>query len=217
MTGAIILAAGNGSRFGGYKQFEKVNGKQIIDYTIDIYKDVVDNLIVVIPAHYNCGLQTYTVGGKTRFESMINGFNAFDCSHDKMLIVDGVCCNTPKRIIDDLLEKLDEYDAASPVLPAMYTMGYELDDGFKPVKKDKMYCIQTPTAFRWEVLEEIVYKYDGKNSGFSFVYSAYHDTKANIDLVKGDSTNIKITYPGDLRLFKALRGEEGCRKHLKNV
>lgn len=205
MTGAIILAAGNGSRFGGYKQFEKVNGKQIIDHTIDIYKDVVDEMVVVLPSHFPNGKCKYATGGKTRFESMISGFNAFDCSHDKMLIVDGVCCNTPKRIIDDLLGKLDEYGAAAPALPAMYTMGYESDNGFRPVKKDNMYCIQTPTAFRWEVLEEIVFKYDGKNSGFSFIYSAYHDTKANIGLVEGDPANIKITYPADLRIFEALR------------
>lgn len=48
----IILAAGNGTRFGEYKQLYKINNKPIIEYSIDNIKNIVNKIIIV--TNSNC-------------------------------------------------------------------------------------------------------------------------------------------------------------------
>ncbi|MBR1617186.1 NTP transferase domain-containing protein [bacterium] len=47
---AIILASGSGERFGSPKQFEKINSKTILEYTVNKFEncDLIDEIIVVV-------------------------------------------------------------------------------------------------------------------------------------------------------------------------
>ena len=59
---AIILAGGSGIRFGGEipKQFEFLNSKRIIDYSLNIFSnhDSIDDIIIVSHKDW---IQTYTI------------------------------------------------------------------------------------------------------------------------------------------------------------
>lgn len=212
MIGAIILAAGNGSRYGGYKQFEKVNGKQIIDYTIDIFKNIVDNMIIVMPEHYSSGLYRYTVGGKTRFESICNGFE-FVKNCEKILIVDAVRPNTRRKLVKNILDELDDYDCVIPTLSPTETVvlmtGTEFKPdglaGFIPDRETVRFC-QTPIGYQNHILQDAmkIAKVYNKVSSNIMAYHIADHSRGSVKIIKGDPDNIKITYPHDLKLFEFL-------------
>jgi 2-C-methyl-D-erythritol 4-phosphate cytidylyltransferase len=49
MKTAIITAAGSGSRFGAKKQFEKLNNKLVIDYSVEFFKALGFDIIITVP------------------------------------------------------------------------------------------------------------------------------------------------------------------------
>ena len=212
MIGAIILAAGNGSRYGGYKQFEKVNGKQIIDYTIDIYKDIADKMVIVLPQHYSNRLYLNAVGGKTRFESICNGFEFVkDC--EKILIVDAVRPNTKKKLIQNVLDELDDCDCVIPALDPTETIvlmtgtDFKPDSlaGFIPDREMVRFC-QTPIGYQNHILQYAMKtaKVYNKVSSNVMAYHIADHSIGSVKIIKGDLDNIKITYPYDLKLFEFL-------------
>lgn len=82
---AVILSGGSGSRFGGAlpKQFTKLAGKAIIEYTVDIFQDAADIDEIFIVAQTQHINRTWDIikknkwskvtkvitGGKERFDS----------------------------------------------------------------------------------------------------------------------------------------------------
>ena len=80
MLGAIILAGGKGKRFHGKKQFVKINGKVMWQYSYEKVKKFIDNeknIVVVgidVPA------------GKTRTQSVINGMKSLDKRTSRVVI-----------------------------------------------------------------------------------------------------------------------------------
>jgi len=216
MTGAIILAAGKGTRFGSWKQFEMVEGKSILNYAIESYLPFVDAMNVVIPGNKEFVIYDYKQkileGGETRYDSMLKGYKFMGSIEkcDKILIVDAVRCNTSERIIKELIKALDDYDYAFPMLKSVNTACRLIDGDFAGVhNKLDMYDIQTPTAMKREVIERIIeYVEDDpkkKEFGFSFVYMALQaGVGFKCRMVNGDPANIKITYPIDIEIFKAL-------------
>ena len=50
MTGAIVLAAGRGERYGGFKQFDVIDGVAIVELTIESIKPFCDDIVVAIAA-----------------------------------------------------------------------------------------------------------------------------------------------------------------------
>jgi len=212
MIGAIILAAGNGSRYGGYKQFEKVNGKQIIDYTIDIYKDIADKMVIVLPQNYSNRLYLNAVGGKTRSESIRNGFEFVkDC--EKILIVDAVRPNTRRKLIQNILDELDDYHCVIPTLEPTETVVLMTGNDFKPdglvgfiPDREMVRFCQTPIGYQNHILQyamKIAKVYNKASSNVMAYHIADH-SMGSVKIIKGDPDNIKITYLHDLKLFEFL-------------
>ena len=99
---AIILAGGSGIRFGSKipKQFIEVNGKCILEYTVEKFNNNknIDNIILVVNPAYRNELQRNGLlhkyekiiavvdGGKTRRESSYLGLQFIDNSCGKVLM-----------------------------------------------------------------------------------------------------------------------------------
>ena len=81
-TVAIIVAAGKGNRAGGKvpKQWRKIAGKLVVDWSIDAFKNhsLVDFVIVVLPPNQTLHRDDVMtcVGGKSRSLSVYNGLIA---------------------------------------------------------------------------------------------------------------------------------------------
>ena len=89
-TVGIILAGGRGDRFGSHipKQFVSLNGKPVIQYSIDALEPACDEIILVSDVPYKD--YTCVPSGITRSESVWNAVNHLrDASPDFVVIHDG--------------------------------------------------------------------------------------------------------------------------------
>ncbi|MCP4216884.1 MAG: NTP transferase domain-containing protein, partial [bacterium] len=146
----LILAGGSGSRIAGQlpKQFLPLDGKPILLHTIDRFQkhpsihhiiivtngeflqnteDILDRQRNTAGTAYNKVMRVLT-GGKTRQDSSRIGVMAADPEiYGNILIHDAARPFISKKIIDDILEKLETYSAVNLAIPSADTI-LEIDE-----------------------------------------------------------------------------------------
>ena len=214
---AVILASGKGERMncGFPKQFAEIKGKTIIERSIEAFEknENVDEIIVVsepstiekikkIVNKNNYKKVTKIVpGGAVRAESSSHGVGEVTEDDAKILIHDAARPLVPQRIINDCISALDSCDAVHTAIKATDTI-IEADNGTMKAatERSRMMQVQTPQGFRASTIKKAhsLAKKDGfagatDDCGIVFRYGL-----ADIRIVEGDRTNIKITYPEDI-------------------
>jgi 2-C-methyl-D-erythritol 4-phosphate cytidylyltransferase/2-C-methyl-D-erythritol 2,4-cyclodiphosphate synthase len=218
---AVIVAAGEGKRFGGNKVFVEVFGKYLVEYSLDVFEnhpDISEIILVLNKKDLAKGndlkdryrkLTSIVEGGKERSESVQNGVK--EAKGEFVLIHDAARPNVSKEIVDNVINGLKDYDAVVPGIPLRDTAGYFESGLFSgKVERSNLYLIQTPQGFKRSILLK----------GFEKAEKSYTDESTMIydvlgvpaKVVEGSVENFKITYPDDLDLFrKLLGGEMGLR------
>ena len=208
-TGGIVLAAGIGERYGGYKQFDTIDGIAVVELAFENLKGFCDEIRVATPPE--CLVNGYdfhsVVGGLTRWDSARIAFlDLPEC--DYVIVADAVRCNTSPQLIQRLLDKLKDFDCAFPVMPATETVIGWWDEEFTGFynKHWIAYC-QTPEVYRYDMLKSILEDFDTRP--FDFILA--HNVKSKggaIATVPGEATNLKITWPIDLDIMRMIRERE---------
>ena len=210
----LIPCAGSGSRFGGElpKQYIAVAGKTVIEHTIQAFLAVakIDRIILIASpddTHIDrySGLSNkitiFKVGGSTRAVSVLNGLNKLECKLDDWVLVHDAarCCIMPESI-DNLLENLSHDDVGGILaLPVTDTLKLGTDNIIaKTIDRHNMYQAQTPQMFRYKVLHTALSRSD--LSKITDEASAVENSGLKVRLVRGEASNIKLTYPADLDL-----------------
>ena len=214
---AVILASGKGERMncGFPKQFAEIKGKTIIERSIEAFEknENVDEIIVVsepstiektkeIVNKNNYKKVTKIVpGGAVRAESSSHGVGEVAEDDAKILIHDAARPLVTQRIINDCIIALDSCDAVNTAIKATDTI-IEADNGVvkATTERSRMMQVQTPQGFRAGTIKKAhcLAKKEGfagatDDCGIVFRYGL-----ADIRIVEGDRTNIKITYPEDI-------------------
>lgn len=230
----VILAGGIGSRMGNVekpKQFMEIGKKPIIVHTIEKFavNPAFARIIVLSPRSWIQYTQDVIAryipmrsridviqGGETRNETVMNAIRHIEEQYgldDETVIVthDSVRPFVTHRILEDNIRFAKEAGACDTVIPASDTIVESQDNRCIASIPDrsKMYQGQTPQSFRAKKLRD--------------VYNALTEEEKNIltdackilvlkgetvHLVDGEVSNIKITYPHDLRVAEALLGGE---------
>ena len=170
---AIILLAGRSERFSSNtkKQFFPINGKPLIYYTISSFEkaDKIDEITLVsqkedqaeiekINAKYNFKkIKRIVEGGETRNESVNHGIKSLDLEdNDIVLIHDGARPLVPTKVINDMIAKLDKYEAVTAAIKVEDTIGVSASgdkiESFED--RNKLYRIQTPQGFRYKLIKK---------------------------------------------------------------
>ncbi len=203
---ALILAAGNGSRFGSEvaKQYHKLkDGRTILEHTIEKFHGVTDIICVVVDQEHK-GFEFFSnsinvVGGKTRQESVRLGLESLQHHKPKnVLIHDGVRPFVSSEIISSVIRKLEEFEAVDVALPVTDTI--KTYQG-QTIDRDSIYATQTPQGFNFEVISNLHSEAfrSGRND-YTDDISLYLDSgRKNLGIVPGCPKNIKITYKSDLK------------------
>ncbi len=215
-TYCILLASGTGTRFGGDvpKQFVRVNGRMIVEYTLDacLRTDSIDELIVVVSKQWKdeverlvaplCGIKPIRVvlGGTTRGESCENGVAAIQEEDAKVLIHNGVQPFITPRVLGDCVDALDRYDAVSVGSPCIYTV-LELDDS-RELKRivPRAHSVNDlgPECFRLPFVRK-VFRCSNTDEIFTNITGiVMKHNLGKVYVVEGDPSNTKITYKDDL-------------------
>lgn len=202
MNVGIVLAGGVGRRFGSDvpKQYQVINGKEVISYSINALKDsgVIDAVIVTAQRSFLEGLaEKYEVipvlGGDTRNESLSNALryvnDNFSC--DNVIILEAARPMVTPKIVAQYISELGENDAVITGQKIVASLGcYHAHT----VNRDDYYLIEAPEAFQFGLL----YKNFDRNSKITATNQQLPAT-AKTKIVFDFTDNLKITYFADLK------------------
>lgn len=234
MVFSVILAGGVGNRMGTTdkpKQFLTIKDKPIIVYTIEkfVTQPEFEKIIVLCPKEWiehtkhiikkyisNSDKIAVIAGGDTRNETIMNSIDYIEQNYtldDDTVIVthDSVRPFVTHRIIKDNIECAKKYGACDTVIPATDTI-VESTDGSVisniPQRKN-MYQGQTPQSFKAKKLRDI-YRTLSEDERDLLTDAAKILVMKDmyVHLVMGETYNIKITYPYDLRIARSLLEDE---------
>ena len=230
MIFAAILAGGIGSRMGGTdtpKQFLDLGGKPVIVHTIEkfVINENIDKIIVLTPKnfinHTNHLIDEFIEnneniiiieGGETRNDTILNSISYIDenfgIDDDSIIIThDSVRPFVTHRIIEDNIEAAKRYGACDTVIPATDTIVESINA--KTIEsipvRDYYYQGQTPQSFNIKKLFNLITSLTEEESNILTDACKIFTLKdEEVYLVDGEVTNIKITYPYDLKLANTI-------------
>ncbi|MBQ9228849.1 MAG: 2-C-methyl-D-erythritol 4-phosphate cytidylyltransferase [Eubacterium sp.] len=234
MTYGVILAGGVGSRMGGDKpkQYLSVKGKPIIIYTIEKFFTVpaFEKIIVLCPKkwvehtknliekHIAPAADKIAVieGGDTRNETIMNAIKFIEAEgkldEDTVIVThDSVRPFVTHRIITENIAAAQAYGACDTVVPATDTIVEARDNKVITYIPDrsKMYQGQTPQSFKALKLKEMYESLsEDEKSILTDAAKIFVIKGEKVALVQGETYNMKITYPYDLRVAKSLLEDE---------
>ena len=209
----LIVAAGNSTRFkaNAPKQYIEVNGKTILRWTIDgfLKSEFIDAVMVVINKDhrqfYEDSIKGINVllpvfGGKTRKESVYLGLKALEnLKPEKVLIHDAVRPLVSTKLIDEVIKKLDDYNAVDIGLPITDTIKYQDESVVKVIDRNKVYATQTPQGFNFDTILQL---HKDVQEDCTDDISLYLKGDVKICKIIGEKNNIKITNYDDLEYFR---------------
>lgn len=209
---AIVVAAGQGKRFGSQKQFALLRGKPVLDWSLEAFDthEEISDIILVLEEnsqkerYFDCFTKISSIvpGGSRRQDSVYAGFLEARLSVDDIVLVhDGVRPLIRNDLIHDVIDAARKSGAAVPVIPLEDTVKLcEEQRVVKTVDRDKLKRAQTPQGFRCSILKQAFER--AEEAEMSGTDEAYLVEKLGLEIftVEGDPRNIKITTQEDLKI-----------------
>lgn len=210
--GAIVVAAGNSSRFKGNVNkllYPLSNGNLVINQALKLFEEDEDcKQIVIVTNHETiqylalnraCGKECYCAGGQTRSESVFNGLKAIFT--DVVLVHDGARCYLQKEDLENLKKEMQLQQGAILIRNETDTVK-RVENGYivSTVNRDEIKRALTPQAFRTDDLFKAYSK--AFKDGFvatddASIMENYSDIK--IKCVESVGHNSKVTTIDDIR------------------
>ena len=224
MIYAVIAAGGIGSRMGADKpkQYIEIGGKAIIAHTADkfIKNSRIDRVIILVPADWTEYTQSIfsdnkvsvICGGETRNETLMKAIDyieATDGLSDETYLVthDAVRPFVTDEIINNNIDAVLKYGATGTVIPATDTVFTSKDGKIidSIPERSQLFQAQTPQCFSALKLRELYNSLtDDEKDILTDGCKIYLLKGCDVHLVTGHVSNIKITYPHDLIVAKAI-------------
>jgi len=204
-TWGIVVAGGTGSRFGVPKQFEIVAGARLVDRAVDAVTAVCDEVVVVLPAGIAWDgrpVAATVPGGSSRSASVRAGLDAVASSAAVVVVHDAARPLAPPALFEAVIGAVRAgADAAVPGLAIPDTVKrVDNDHVVETVARDGLRAVQTPQAFRTDVLRA-AHTTGGEATDDAALVEA---AGGRVVIVPGDPRNLKVTTPADLALAAAL-------------
>lgn len=168
---AVIVAAGNSTRMGGKisKQFQPLNGKPLISYTLRAFEDCgcIDEIVLVVKngdeermksivREYGITKCTASVcGGEQRQDSVMNGLRAVNEKAEYIAVHDGARPLVTPEIIEKTVLKAYECRACTAAVAVVDTLKRADESGkiINTVDRAGLWQIQTPQVFERQCYE----------------------------------------------------------------
>ena len=209
---ALVVAAGSGSRSGASspKQYALLAGKPLLAHAVDrLAHHRVDEVRVVIgpgqdelyrEAIGERPLPPLILGGETRRQSVRNGLEAIAAAGGAgiVLIHDAARPLLPAAVVGRLIEVLRDADGAVPVLPMADSLARAEDLLGDAVPRENMVRIQTPQAFRFDMILAAHREWDSEMEPTDDAQVA-RAAGMEVATVDGDPMLEKITYADDFQ------------------
>jgi len=207
---AVVVAAGEGRRFGARKQFAALRGLAVLDWSLRAFSSHprIGGIVLVLPdeergASYRRAypeIRAAVQGGPRRQDSVANGVRAIDGpAGDIVLVHDGARPLIDVDLITRVIEAAEREGAAIPAIPLDDTVK-ETAGGLvlKTLDRSSLVRVQTPQGFELGLLRRALA--EAAEAGFEGTDEAalVERLGRSVAVVAGDPRNIKITEPWDL-------------------
>lgn len=228
----VVLAGGIGSRMGNVekpKQFMEIGKKPVIIHTLEkfVVQSEFDRIIVLSPKAWlnytkdvvKKYIRDYSKidvieGGVTRNDTIMNSISHIEKNYgldEETIIVthDSVRPFVTHRILEDNIRYAKEVGACDTVIPATDTIVESMNNTFitNIPDRSKMYQGQTPQSFKAMKLRSVFEALTKEEKEILTDACKIMVLKGErVQLVDGEVSNIKITYPHDLLVAQAILG-----------
>ena len=220
---AILAAAGRGTRLGSAtpKQMLALGERTILQRSFDIVErhERIDEIVVALPPDLAWSPPAYLIstrkpvrivdGGLRRQDSVAQAFAQVSKSAGVIVIHDAARPFASAELFTRVIEAATKGGAAIAALQASDTVkeataapGVRIVA--RTIDRESVYLAQTPQAFTRDVLEHAIAFGRERVGPATDEASLAEQAGHSVSLVDGESTNIKITTPHDLRVSEAL-------------
>ena len=214
----IIPASGSGIRFGGRtpKQFLKIDGKEILAHTISRFHKInsIDEIIIsareeyfdkiklIIRKNNFYKIKKIVEGGKLRQDSVYRGLINLECKNEDIVLVhDAVRPFISAKKILELIKEAKKYNNVILAMRISETVKKVDKDNFveKTIDREGLWSVQTPQAFRYDILKKSFEKAVKKNFIGTDESSIVEFSGYKVKVIEGEKENVKITVMSDIR------------------
>lgn len=218
-TAALIVAAGKGERFGDSvpKQYARLHGRSVLYWTVSNFlnhPDIDTVQVVIHPDHTDMyqravsglPLPRPVIGGGSRQESVRKGLeNLTELSPGYVLIHDGARPLVDELTISRVCKALQSNEAAIAALPLTDTIKRADKGGLveETVPRDGLWRAQTPQGFHYTSILN-GHQDNAKNDMMTDDAAICEQAGINVELVMGNTENIKITHKEDILMAERL-------------
>lgn len=222
----LLMMGGSGTRLGADipKQYLEVDGKPIFHYIVKAYAQLpeIDSICIVSHANwiefvrseisdiaFHCPV-VVTAGGDSRSASVRNGLRAvqeFATEKDVVLIHDATHPYVDQEGTLAVIDAVNKFGGAT-LGACQYDTCYQMDEHNqlkKVIPRQELVSGASPEAFRFGDISRIYF--NSTEEELNAMTSAGAIALAHgitMKVVPAQVLNLKITYPGDLELFKLL-------------
>ena len=218
----LIPAAGSGSRMkaGKNKLLINLNGESILYWTLKsvFLSKKVSWVGIIGQPHDRSEIMNsikefsdkinWINGGNTRQESVSNGVNNLPNNAMKVLIHDGARCLIKPEFIDKCFTELEENDAVILAVKVTDTIKVVNENRIIKETPDRnfLWAAQTPQGFSVTQLKKAHQKAKENSWNVTDDASLFERLQWPVKIIEGNSTNIKITSPIDLKIASLFLG-----------
>jgi 2-C-methyl-D-erythritol 4-phosphate cytidylyltransferase len=207
---AIVVAAGEGQRFGQLKQFALLGGRPVADWAVDACRRCASGVVLVVPPGWDTaathGADIAVEGGSTRSDSVRRGLAKVPVEAEVIVVHDAVRPLASDELFDAVIAAVGEERVAGAVPGVAVSDTIKQVDGAMQViatlDRGSLVAVQTPQAFRAQELRR-AHTAAGEATDDAALVEA---VGAAVRIVPGDPRNLKITTPADLRAAEQLLG-----------
>ena len=228
-TTAIIVASGNSTRMGEgiSKQMMLIDDIPVIARTIMAFdeSEYINEIIVVAKEEEFYLYQEFqklykfrklvrlVSGGKTRQDSVRNGFSAISNGTKYVAIHDGARCLITAEQIEKVCAAAYKHNCATAATRAIDSVKVSNGKNLfidSSANRDHIWLAQTPQVFKRDIYELALKKADADHLVVTDDNSIVENLGCSIKLVECGRNNIKITTPDDIPVALAiLHSREG--------
>jgi len=208
---AIVVAAGQGTRFGARKQYASLDGRPLVSWAVEAARRVCAGVVLVLPSddltpaedrRSRWEADLVVAGGASRSDSVRAGLAAVPDGVEVIAVHDAARPLAGPSLWEATIAAVAAgADAAIPTIPVTDTVRSVREDGsLTTLDRNSLFAVQTPQAFRAGALR-------GAHAGGNVATDDASLVEARggiVVQVAGHPRNLKVTHPDDLLVVTAL-------------
>ncbi len=201
---AIVVAAGEGRRFGQPKQFAVLGGRPVIEWSLEASRSVARGVVAVVPESFvgspgiGKGADRVMAGGSTRAASVRRGLAAVPENADVVVVHDAARPLASRELFHAVVDAVAAgADGAIPGIAVADTVK-RVRNGrvVETLDRSELVAVQTPQAFRAEALRRAHAESPEATDDAGLLEAL----GLSVAVVPGEYHNLKLTSPEDLAI-----------------